>query len=134
MRTRLFLVGTLVSVFAGSVSAQMSVSITSTAHQVALGTAVGFAAQVDGADPVGSAPPPLWYRYRVRLVGQDYQMVRDFGPREDLLWAPSAREGAYEVEVTAMNLATGETVAQTSVVQVSPLAYAAPVITPTSHP
>jgi hypothetical protein len=112
----------------------MSVTVSETAQQVSLGTAVGFTAQVDGADPIGSVPAPLWYRYRVRLIGQDYQTIRDFGPRADLLWAPNAREGTYEMEVTAMNLATGETVAQNSLVQVSPVAFDVPVITPTSHP
>src|SRR3974377_1973905 len=110
MKTRLLiLVGAIASILSSSVLGQMSVSVSTTAQQIALGTAVQFIAQVDGADPVGSMPAPLWYSYRVRLIGQDYQMIRDFGPREDLFWWPNAREGTYEMEVTAMNLATGET-------------------------
>jgi hypothetical protein len=119
---------------AGSLFGQMTVTLTATSTQVSVGTPIGWNTQVDGVDPDGSAPPPIWYRYRVRLIGEDYAMVSDFGPNQNLQWAPSAREGTYEMEVTAMNVTTGEEAVQNAVFHVMPLATSAPVVTPTSHP
>jgi len=118
----------------GSLFGHMSVTLTATASQVAVGSPIGWNAQVDGVEMNGSTPPLVWYRYRVRLVGQDFQMIRDFGPREDLLWAPSAREGTYEMEVTARSSETGEVATQNFIFQATPQAYSAPTITPTANP
>ena len=128
------LISTLtLAICAGSLMGQMTVTVNSTSTQVPVGTAIGWNAQVGGLDP-NDAAPPLWYRYRVHLIGEDYKMVSDFGPNQNLIWASSTREGTYEMEVTALNLATGEEAVQESVFQVTPLATSGPVITPTAHP
>jgi hypothetical protein len=111
----------------------LTVTLTATALQVPVGAPIGWNAQIGGANQAGSTPT-LWYRYRVRKLGQDFQMVRDFGPRPDLLWAESGSEGAYEMEVTARNLANGDVAVQNVPFQVTPLAYRAPVVAATSHP
>ena len=87
----------------------MTVTLTATASHVAVGTPIGWTAQVSGADPAGTNPASVWYRFRVRLDGAHYTMIRDFGPSENLLWAASGREGTYVMEVTALNLATNRT-------------------------
>ena len=117
---------------AASLFGQMTVGLNATASSVPLGTSIGFSAET--AQPDGSTPPSLWYRYRIRAIGEHYRMIRDFGPKTDLLWAESAHEGTYVMEVTVLNLATGETAMEHSIFFVTPLATTAPVITPTSHP
>ena len=84
----------ILAVCAGSLHAQMTVTLTASSSQVPVGTAIGWTAVVNGiVGPSGSTPPMLWYRYRVRLIGENYTVIRDFGPNESLLWAASAREG-----------------------------------------
>jgi hypothetical protein len=56
----------------------------------------------------------IWYRYRARRLDQTFKIIRDFGPRTDLAWSAAEHEGAYELEVTARDLVSGETVTQTS--------------------
>src|SRR5215469_12642645 len=112
-----------------SLFGQMSVALTSSASQVPLGTAIAVTAQASGA---GS--DPVWFRFRVQLNGQDYQMLRDFGPKAQQLWAPSLHEGTYQIEVTALDVTTNATAVQTAIFQVTPLATRTPVLTPTSHP
>jgi hypothetical protein len=75
------------------------------------------------------------YRYRARRLGSNFQMIRDYGPQSNLDWTAPQREGAYEVEVSAKNLDTGE-VATTSVVyQMNSRVNADnAVVSPTSNP
>ena len=112
----------------------MTVTLTATASHVAVGTPIGWTAQVSGADPAGTNPASVWYRFRVRLDGAHYTMIRDFGPSDNLLWAASGREGTYVMEVTALNLATNLTAVEHSIFFVAPLASSVPAITATSHP
>ncbi len=78
--------------------------------------------------------PELWYRFRWRETGQDFQTIRDFGPESTLDWTAYAHEGSYEIEVTAQDRLTGEIAAQSVLMQFSPLARESPVISPTAHP
>src|ERR1022692_238071 len=50
-----------------------------------------------------SASGTIWYRFRVREVGGDYAMIRDYGPLASLDWTASDHEGLYEMEVSAKN-------------------------------
>lgn len=134
MTGRLLISALIPITISGSLLGQMSVSLTATQNQAALGTPIGWNAQADGVDVNGPNGPLVWYRYRVRRIGDDYQMLRDFSPRQDLLWAPSESEGSYEMELTARSLETGEAAVQNFFFQVTPLATSAPTITPTSHP
>jgi hypothetical protein len=100
--------------------------VTTSSSRVPLGTPIGFSAQ---ASDTGTT----WYRDRVHRLGDDFQMIRDFGPRQDLLWAATGHEGTYEMEVTR-NLSTGDATVQYVHFEVAPLAFDSPVITPTRHP
>jgi hypothetical protein len=111
---------------------QMTVSLTANASRIPLGTSIRFSALAAQSD--GSTPPKLWYRYRVRSLGENYRMIRDFGPNTDLQWAESSHEGTYVMEVTALNVATGEKAVEHWIFYIDPLATTGPVITPTSHP
>jgi hypothetical protein len=112
----------------------LTVTLTATGLQVPVGTPIGWNAQVSGVNQTGPTTPTLWYRYRVRKLGHDFRMVRDFGPRPDLLWAEGESEGAYEMEVTARNLGSGDVATQSVAFHVTPRAYGAPVVSATSHP
>ncbi len=73
----------------------MSVSLDpSPVSPVAVGDVVTWTATVTGADPGG-----LWYRFRARWIGRNFQMIRDFAPNNALDWTASEHEGGYEVEV-----------------------------------
>lgn len=59
---------------------------------------------------VATASDTLWYRFRVREVGQsDFRMLRDFGPDSELVWAPVEHEGQFEIEVSVRGLESGDT-------------------------
>ena len=71
----------------------------------------------DSSAPVGAkvvwaaateSDSPSWFRFRVRPPGGEFTTVRDFGPDTQLNWGASAKEGLYELEVSARNLETGE--------------------------
>src|SRR5258708_7189465 len=91
----------LLAALTGSISAQMTVSLTATSPRAPLGTLITWTAQVEGADGDLADQSTIWYRYRVRRFGQDLRLIRDFGPRADLPWAATDHEGTYEMEVTA---------------------------------
>jgi arylsulfate sulfotransferase len=96
---------------------------------VPVGTVVTWTATVDGA---GS---DNWsYRFRSRVVGSDFHMVRDFSPSASLDWTASDREGLYDIEVTARDNSTGDTFVQSSLYQISPVTTGDPSISPTSNP
>src|SRR5262249_43586479 len=116
-----------------SLSAQMTMSLTSTASRGPVGLPVVWNAQVDGIDHGDSSSDTIWYRYRARRLDQGFKIIRDFGPRTDLVWSATEHEGAYELEVTARDLVSGEAVTQTSLFDATPLAVDKPVITST-HP
>lgn len=63
------------------------------------------------ADVGGGSSSNVRYRFRTRLVdgGGEFRMIRDFSPSATLDWTSIEREGNYEIEVTARDLASGET-------------------------
>ena len=76
----------------------------------------------------------LWYRFRVRQVGQEFSTVRDYGPSNTLNWTASDQEGAYEVEVSVRDRNSGDA-AQTSVIyQFTSRVGDTPVVNPTANP
>jgi arylsulfate sulfotransferase len=82
----------------------MNVSLTPSIPSPApVGTIVTWTASVPS-----SGTATLWYRFRIGAVGADLQMVRDYGPQSSLDWTVSDHEGAFQIEVSARNLNTGE--------------------------
>src|ERR1051326_6287814 len=76
-----------------------------------------------------------WYRFRGRPAGEDFHVIKDFGPGNTLDWASIRSEGFYEIEVTARNLKTGDTANAATLFELQSLVTGGePVITPTSHP
>jgi arylsulfate sulfotransferase len=101
-----------VGIFTAITATGMSVTVTPSAQSpAAVGTIVTFTAVSD------ATTTNLWYRFRVRKQGGDFQIVRDFGPVNTLDWTASTHEGAYEVEVSARNLDSGERAEASSVFQ-----------------
>src|SRR6185503_1321463 len=112
---------------AAAMSAILSPSMPSPAP---VGTMVTWNASVlDANDGV------IWYRFRARQSGGDYQLIRDYGPETSLDWTTPEHEGSYEVELSVRNPDTGETAAVSSVFQMTSLVPdGKPAVTPTSHP
>jgi arylsulfate sulfotransferase len=81
-----------------------------------------------------SSAGEVWYRYRTRPAGGEFQMVRDFSPVKELAWTAAEWEGGYEIEVTARNQATGETSARVIPFSFAPRATGAPLVSATGHP
>src|SRR5215475_10804252 len=129
-RMKPFLLSVGLMLGSASLSAQMTLSLTSTASRGPVGTPVVWNAQVDGIDHGDT----IWYRYRARRLDQTFKTIRDFGPRTDLVWSATEHEGAYELEVTARDLVSREAATRTSLFTATPLAVDAPVITSTLHP
>jgi len=95
-----------------------------------VGTVMTWKVSVTGADP-----GPLWCRFRVHAVGQDYRMVKDFGPEMTLDWTATDHDGLYQLEATVRNTTTGETVTNTAYYLMSSrIQDGKPAVAPTSHP
>jgi len=115
--------------------AQIAVSLTSSSTTAAVGIPVTWSPQIDTSALSADADTgPFLYRYRIRRVGQDFHMLRDFGPKTDLTWAASEHEGTYEIELTVRDSSTGASVSRKSLFQVTPVATGTPVLTSTSNP
>lgn len=94
-------------------SAQMTVTLTpSLPSPEPVATMITWNASVPD-----SASGMIWYRFRVREVGGDYTMIRDYGPLASLDWTAADHEGLYEMEVSAKNRQTGEIAATSSAYQ-----------------
>ncbi|MEO5923598.1 MAG: aryl-sulfate sulfotransferase [Bryobacteraceae bacterium] len=129
MKYSLFTPAFYLALTGASMAGAMSVTVTPSIPSPApVGTMVTF------NTAVSDASPKLWYRFRVRPQNGDYQTVRDFGPVPSLQWTASAHEGAFDVEVTVRDLASGQTERSSALFQFTPLGAAAPVVSPTSHP
>jgi arylsulfate sulfotransferase len=115
--------------------------VPSAASPAPLGTVVTFEANVN------DATASYAYRFRTRRAGTrmaqnrdgiqidpGYRTVIDFGPKQSLEWTTIAGEGAYEIEVTARNNATGETTSETARFEFTRLATRTPTVTRTEHP
>jgi arylsulfate sulfotransferase len=75
------------------------------------------------------------YRFRSRLAGREYRIIRDYSPNGTLDWTAAEFDGLYEMEVSARNLDTGESTVVTSVFQVNPrVSGANSLVSPTSNP
>ncbi len=112
------------------IASAMSVSVDSpSAGGSAVGTVVTWTAAVSEADP-----GTLWYRFRARRAGKDFQTIVDYGPNQSFDWAASDREGLYEIEASVRNLSTGEMQTATATIPVQPLATGStPIIHPTAN-
>ena len=93
-----------------------SVNVQSSASRAPVGTSVHFSASTDLED--GST---IRYRFRTRKPGGEFQTVRDFGPGPSLDWTTLDRDGTYQIEVTAEDMVSGDTMVATSDVQFDPL-------------
>ncbi|MBI3210578.1 MAG: aryl-sulfate sulfotransferase [Candidatus Solibacter usitatus] len=97
---------------------------------VPVGTPIRWSASANG-----SGPAALSYRFRVREAGGDFTVVRDYGADPVLNWAPSEREGAYEMEVTVRDAATGAVSQSSTYFDVTSRAAAGePVVVGTENP
>lgn len=108
----------------------MSVTLTpSVMSPTPLGTVVSFTAATSD-----TASNNLWYRFRVRRPGTDYQMIRDYGPVSTLDWTASSHEGAYEMEVSVRSLDSGDVAVSSVLLQFQPVITGdQPVISPTTN-
>jgi hypothetical protein len=123
--------GALLVAVAGSLSAQMTVSLEpSFPAPVLVGDTVIWQAKVSDA-----APGVLWYRFRVRGPGGGFRTVIDFAPRATYAWTPSEREGEFDIEVTARNRDNGDSATASMVyTAVSRVRDGLPQISLTVHP
>jgi arylsulfate sulfotransferase len=108
----------------------MNVVVTTSADSpTPVGTMITFSAAVPDAPSSN-----LWYRFRVRRNTGTYRMVRDYGPGSTLNWTASDQEGAYEMEISARDLDTGDESTTTSQFHFQSLVTSAqPVVSPTSN-
>jgi hypothetical protein len=96
---------------------------------VSVGAKVTFTAAL--SDTSGSNH---WYRFQVRKLGGDYQVVRDYGPVNALDWTATKHEGFYEIEVTGRDVDTGDESSTSSLFQYQSLVTAGqPVVSPTGN-
>ena len=128
--TRAGLITSIVSLAllgAGAASA-MSVTVTpSTTSPAPVGTKVTFSAASDASGT------NLRYRFRVRKQGGDYQMIRDFGPSSALNWTAREHEGAYDIEVSARDLDSGDSGVTSVLFQFAPVATKTALVSPTDN-
>jgi arylsulfate sulfotransferase len=120
------------AVLAAAVSAAsgMTVSLDPSVDSAAVGEQVTWTASTDAPEA-----NTLWYRFRERPIGDNSHTLRDFGPVNWLVWAAAAHEGAYEIEVTARDLDTGETATAKRLFRVASRVTDGPVVSPlASHP
>ena len=76
----------------------------------------------------------LWYRFRFREQGGDYQIIRDYGPLSTLQWTAANHEGIYEMEVSIRDLSTGDQSATSSIFEFQSLVTSGqPAATPTAN-
>ncbi len=115
---------------AGAASGMTATVTPSTPSPVHVGTPVTFAASSPDA-----AAGTLWYRFRVRRPGAEYQMIRDFGPDSALTWTDSAHEGVFDMEVTIRNVDTGDVASAVLPYLFQSLVVGGqPAVTPTANP
>jgi len=123
----LVILGSILSAVAAyGMTAALAPSVSS---PVPVGTQVTFSATVPDAPS-----PNLWYRFRVRGQRGGYQVIRDYGPGNTLVWTASDHEGAYEIEVSARDLDTGDESTTSSLFEFQPVVTGAdPVVSPTPN-
>ena len=112
-------------------AAAMSVKLTASDDSpILVGTVVHFSAA-----PSDGTSGTVWYRFRERELGGNFQTVRDYGPLTDLDWTPADHEGSFEIEVSARSLDTGDIAVTSTVFDVQPLVNGdQALVTPTANP
>ena len=104
--------------------------------------ALELSASLNSPQPVGSvirwtasAAGNAYFRFRVRPPGGDYRTIRDFGEGEWIEWTASEADGPIEMEVTRLDLRTGEvTTASREFTFASRVVDGRATISPTGHP
>jgi arylsulfate sulfotransferase len=118
---------------AGGIASAASLTVSLSASpsgSAPLGTMITWTAQASGADAAG-----LRYRFRVRDEESDFRMVRDYSPLTSLAWTAADEEGISEVEVSVLDLASGDVrAARASIRFQSRVTGRQPTVNPTAHP
>src|SRR5437868_6647699 len=106
-----------------------SVDLQSSTAQAPVGMTVHLSACTDLEDA-----STIRYRFRARSAGGEFHTVRDFGPENQLDWTTLDRDGNYQIEVTAQDMASGEIMVANSTIQFDPLTQdGKETVTPTSN-
>jgi hypothetical protein len=94
-----------------------------------VGTPVTWTAEL------GASTDSVRYRFRVRRVGERFQVVKDFGPENTLIWTAVDHEGSFEMEVVVRD-GRGEDIGgdRTPFTLISRVSGDRAVISPTTHP
>jgi arylsulfate sulfotransferase len=129
MRNRVLWIG-MMTVLSGAIASAMALNmITSARSPVNVGSMVRFTATATDSG-VGN----LWYRFRVRRAGGEFELIRDFGPSNTLDWTAADHEGFYQMEVYARNVDAGYVAEAIVPFQFQSLVIdQQPVVTPTSN-
>jgi hypothetical protein len=129
-----FLAGCPVRFLAGAVSLPLwgvSVTVTpSVTFPAPVGTAITWTASTDA-----DALEWTWFRFRIQTPDGPYRIIQDYGPSGTLVWAARG-EGHHDIEVSARDTRTGETVEVTAGFGITSLVGpdGPPLISATSHP
>ena len=76
-----------------------------------------------------------WYRFKIKAPNQPTRLVKDFGPDNELLWAPMGQEGFYIIEITVRDLFEQTETDRVMIYEVvSNVQGKDPVVKPTVHP
>ncbi len=124
----------LLILFFGGIAARLqgAIGVSLTAEPpgpAPVGTMITWSALVSD---VGSGN--LWYRFRVRELGGDFRVIRDYGPLSTLDWT-SIDEGVYELEVSVRDRDSGDAeTAKSTIPLVSRVQDNLAAVSPTSHP
>ncbi len=121
----------LVGALASGTGFGMSVTLDPSSPSPApLSTVIGWTASVAEANS-----GVLWYRFSAHAMGEDVQVLKDFGTDNKLDWTVSDHEGLYEIKVSVRNITTGDVAEGSADFEMKSLVHAGvPIITRTSHP
>jgi hypothetical protein len=76
-----------------------------------------------------------WYRFKIKAPNQPTRLVKDFGPENELLWAPMGQEGFYIIEITVRDLFENTETDRVMIYEVSSNVQGKDaVVNPTVHP
>ena len=108
----------------------MTVSLDPSSARVPVGKTVVWTASAAGA-----GPGTLWYRFRVRRVGEDFRTIRDYGPDNSFEWAEADHEGSFEIEASVRSLSSQAAAkARARFEVVSNISGRVAMVTATAHP
>ncbi len=116
-------------IFAKPASPALDIALTSSASStVSAGDVVTWNASVSG-----ESTDRFWYRFRARLLGSDFHVIRDYGPNSILDWT-ALDEGTYEIEVSVRDRETGDASAVLAQTLISWRVTDGPAVNPTANP